>query len=135
MKTWQPTGLGDARAPPDTLPDACTRAVVIGAGMAGLAAARVLSDHFDEVVLLERDQIDSAPGDQVRFHKRTCPGLATELLILGACTSSAFSAPSVALRALRTGPRVHLCSVLLELRSTVCHRSPCVCCTSLFRNR
>ena len=36
-----------------------TRAVVLGAGMAGLAAARVLVDHFDEVVLLERDSIDT----------------------------------------------------------------------------
>lgn len=31
------------------------RAVVIGAGMAGLLAARVLSDRFDEVVVVERD--------------------------------------------------------------------------------
>ena len=35
-----------------------TQAVVLGAGLAGLAAARVLADHFDEVVLLERDTID-----------------------------------------------------------------------------
>lgn len=34
-----------------------TRAVVLGASMAGLLAARVLSDHFDEVVLLERDAL------------------------------------------------------------------------------
>ncbi len=90
MKTWQPTGLGDACAPPDALPDACTRAVVIGAGMAGLAAARVLSDHFDEVVLLERDQIDSAPDHQVRFYKRTCSGLAAQLLLVCVCTISKF---------------------------------------------
>jgi 2-polyprenyl-6-methoxyphenol hydroxylase-like FAD-dependent oxidoreductase len=31
------------------------RAIVIGGSMAGLAAARVLSDHYDEVVVLERD--------------------------------------------------------------------------------
>jgi 2-polyprenyl-6-methoxyphenol hydroxylase-like FAD-dependent oxidoreductase len=31
--------------------------VVIGGSMAGLAAARVLSDHFDEVVVVERDSI------------------------------------------------------------------------------
>lgn len=42
-----------------------TRATVLGAGMAGLAAARVLSDHFDEVVLLERDSIESE--HQARF--------------------------------------------------------------------
>src|SRR5262245_18143137 len=34
------------------------RAVVIGAGMAGLVAARVLSDHFDEVLLVERDRLN-----------------------------------------------------------------------------
>jgi 2-polyprenyl-6-methoxyphenol hydroxylase-like FAD-dependent oxidoreductase len=33
------------------------RAIVIGAGMAGLVAARVLSDHLDEVVLVERDRL------------------------------------------------------------------------------
>jgi len=33
------------------------RAVVIGAGMGGLAAARVVSDHFDEVVVLDRDKL------------------------------------------------------------------------------
>jgi 2-polyprenyl-6-methoxyphenol hydroxylase-like FAD-dependent oxidoreductase len=33
------------------------RAVVIGGSLAGLAAARVLADHFREVVVLERDQI------------------------------------------------------------------------------
>ena len=34
-----------------------SRAIVIGGGLAGLASARVLSDLFDEVVLLERDAI------------------------------------------------------------------------------
>jgi flavin-dependent dehydrogenase len=33
------------------------RAVVIGASMAGLAVARALSDHFREVVLIERDTL------------------------------------------------------------------------------
>lgn len=39
------------------------RAVVLGASLAGLLAARVLSEHFDEVVLLERDDLprDAAP--------------------------------------------------------------------------
>lgn len=40
--------------PPDTyLPR--TRATIIGAGMAGLLAARVASRHFDDVVIIERD--------------------------------------------------------------------------------
>jgi 2-polyprenyl-6-methoxyphenol hydroxylase-like FAD-dependent oxidoreductase len=33
------------------------RAVVLGASLAGLLAARVLSEHFSEVVLLERDEL------------------------------------------------------------------------------
>jgi len=33
------------------------QAVVVGAGMAGLAAARALADYFDHVVLLERDDL------------------------------------------------------------------------------
>lgn len=32
-------------------------AVVIGASMAGLVAARVLSDHFEQVTIIERDQL------------------------------------------------------------------------------
>jgi 2-polyprenyl-6-methoxyphenol hydroxylase-like FAD-dependent oxidoreductase len=39
-----------------------TSAIVIGAGIAGLATARVLSDHVDQVRLLERD---SLPRDAV----------------------------------------------------------------------
>jgi 2-polyprenyl-6-methoxyphenol hydroxylase-like FAD-dependent oxidoreductase len=37
------------------------RAVVIGAGMGGLAAAGALRDHFDEVVVLERDSLPDRP--------------------------------------------------------------------------
>ena len=33
------------------------RAIVIGASIAGLLAARVLREHFDEVVLFERDTL------------------------------------------------------------------------------
>ena len=33
------------------------RAVVVGAGMAGLPAARALADFFEEVVVLERDAL------------------------------------------------------------------------------
>lgn len=38
-----------------------SRAIVLGASMAGLLAARVLSERFDEVVLLERDQLPNGP--------------------------------------------------------------------------
>src|SRR6266849_9922146 len=37
------------------------RAVVIGASMAGLLAARVLSDHFSEVEIVERDRLPDGP--------------------------------------------------------------------------
>ena len=33
------------------------RAVVVGAGMAGLPAARTLADYFEQVVVLERDTL------------------------------------------------------------------------------
>jgi len=36
------------------------RAVVLGGSVAGLFAARVLSDHAEEVVILERDELDTA---------------------------------------------------------------------------
>ncbi|GHB68489.1 hypothetical protein GCM10010347_43330 [Streptomyces cirratus] len=38
------------------------RAVVIGGGYAGLLAARVLADHFAEVLVLERDVVDRTTG-------------------------------------------------------------------------
>ncbi|HSA52874.1 MAG TPA: FAD-dependent monooxygenase [Yinghuangia sp.] len=46
-------------------------AVVIGAGIAGLLAARVLTEHADEVVIVERDRLDDSPaqsdsGDEPR---------------------------------------------------------------------
>ena len=37
------------------------RAVVVGASLAGLLAARVLTDHFDEVVIVERDRLPGGP--------------------------------------------------------------------------
>ena len=33
------------------------QAVVVGAGMAGLPAARALADYFEQVVVLERDTL------------------------------------------------------------------------------
>lgn len=43
-------------------------AVVIGAGMAGLWAARVLADHFDRVTVVERDRLPTQPA-----HRRGVP--------------------------------------------------------------
>lgn len=42
-------------------PDPASRAVVLGASIAGLLAARVLSERFDDVVLLERDALPDGP--------------------------------------------------------------------------
>ena len=36
-------------------------AVVIGSSLAGLFAARVLSDHFEQVTILERDPVHDLP--------------------------------------------------------------------------
>ena len=41
------------------------QAVVIGAGMAGLTAAGALADHFDQVLVLERDALPSEPKHRV----------------------------------------------------------------------
>src|SRR4051794_11145668 len=40
------------------------RAVVIGASIAGLCAARVLSDFYDEVTLYERDDLPDGPANR-----------------------------------------------------------------------
>jgi 2-polyprenyl-6-methoxyphenol hydroxylase-like FAD-dependent oxidoreductase len=37
------------------------RAVVVGASVAGLFAGRVLSDHFEEVILLDKESLDGGP--------------------------------------------------------------------------
>ncbi|MEQ1763344.1 MAG: FAD-dependent monooxygenase [Pyrinomonadaceae bacterium] len=44
------------------------RALVIGGSMAGLLAARTLSDHFKEVIILDRDQFPDRPE-----HRRGTP--------------------------------------------------------------
>ena len=38
------------------------RAVVVGAGMAGLVAAQVLADHFTRVTVIERDRLPDGPA-------------------------------------------------------------------------
>ncbi|WP_424187207.1 FAD-dependent oxidoreductase [Actinokineospora sp. G85] len=47
------------------------RAVVIGGGMAGLLAARVLADHYAEVVVLDRDELGRGPGTGAGSRSRT----------------------------------------------------------------
>ena len=38
------------------------QALVIGAGMSGLAAAGALANHFGQVIVLERDWLADAPA-------------------------------------------------------------------------
>ena len=38
-----------------------SHAVVIGGSLAGMLAARVLSDHFDQVTIIERDRFPDEP--------------------------------------------------------------------------
>lgn len=75
------------------------QAVVIGAGMAGLAAARALAGHFDRVLVLERDILPASPepraGTPQSWHlhgllagglqalERLFPGFADDLLDAG----------------------------------------------------
>jgi 2-polyprenyl-6-methoxyphenol hydroxylase-like FAD-dependent oxidoreductase len=77
-------------------------AVVIGAGMAGLVAARVLADYFARVTVVERDRLPAAPTPRAGVPQshhihillaqgmalldRLFPGLEGELLAAGAVT-------------------------------------------------
>src|SRR6266508_455132 len=76
------------------------KAIVMGASIAGLWTARALIDHFEEVLILERDHLPEGPdyrsgAPQARqFHtllqsglqqmKEWFPGLAEELISAGA---------------------------------------------------
>jgi 2-polyprenyl-6-methoxyphenol hydroxylase-like FAD-dependent oxidoreductase len=79
------------------------RAIVMGSGIAGLLAARVLSPHFAEVVVFERDDEAATPGPRggvmqgrqlhtllasgLEVMERLMPGLERELLSRGAIRS------------------------------------------------
>ncbi|PWW45378.1 MULTISPECIES: NAD(P)/FAD-dependent oxidoreductase [Paenibacillus] len=79
------------------------KAVVIGAGIAGLITARMLSDYYDEVCIIERDELPSEPtnrqGVPQSFHPHRVlprgglilehyfPGYNDELVALGAIPS------------------------------------------------
>ncbi len=76
-------------------------AVVIGASMAGLLAARALADHFQTVTIVERDALPPTTGSRKgvpqdrhvhvllergrRVMERFLPGLSEDLTSLGAC--------------------------------------------------
>ncbi len=81
---------------------ATRRAVVIGGGMAGLLAGRVLADHFDQVTIVERDAAPQTPHSRkgvpqgrhihalfsggAEAMERLFPGLLAELAQEGALT-------------------------------------------------
>lgn len=92
------SGLPDAS--PEREGSGNRRAIVIGGGIAGLLAGRVLADHFDEVVVLERDDYPVGPDPRAgapqakhvhllllrgkRILERLFPGLNAELVDNGA---------------------------------------------------
>ena len=57
------------------------RAIVIGGSMAGLMAARVLADYFENVTILERDHIEDHPS----VHKSIPQGNQLHALLAGGC--------------------------------------------------
>src|SRR5215468_8225340 len=75
-------------------------AVVVGGSLAGMLAARILSDHFDTVTLLERDRFPETPASRKglpqgrhahallergrRSLEQLLPGLTGELVRAGA---------------------------------------------------
>ncbi|MFD0587195.1 NAD(P)/FAD-dependent oxidoreductase [Paenibacillus sp. GCM10027627] len=77
-----------------------TRALIMGGSMAGLLAAKVLSNHYEEVIIVEKDELPSGPvnrpGTPQAYHphrvllrgkmifERLFPGYTDELLAEGA---------------------------------------------------
>jgi protoporphyrinogen oxidase len=75
-------------------------AVVVGAGMAGLVAARIMADHFTRVTVIERDRFPARPAPRAGIPQsrhihillargmavldQLFPGLEDELLAAGA---------------------------------------------------
>ncbi len=73
------------------------RAVVVGAGFAGLAAAAALARRFEEVVVLERDELPASAVQRAGIPQgpaRSCPQ--------AWCRSAGGGSPG------RAGPRVRL---------------------------
>ncbi|WP_344013884.1 NAD(P)/FAD-dependent oxidoreductase [Streptomyces thermospinosisporus] len=91
------------------------RAVVIGAGLAGMLAAAVLSDAgVDEVIVLDRDELPDHPG-----HRRGLPqGRHAHLLMAGGIAALEELVPGVRKRLLAAGAHeIPLNSGMLALTS------------------
>jgi 2-polyprenyl-6-methoxyphenol hydroxylase-like FAD-dependent oxidoreductase len=109
--------------PPTTTKVIMRRAVVLGGSIAGLVAARVLSDHAEEVLIIERDDTDVTagprpgvphgsqvhallPAGQVQL-ERWFPGFAEQAVALGAPEPSG-SEPKIFINGeLRVAPNSH----------------------------
>src|SRR4051812_31356181 len=92
MRTFVHTSTWTARAP-------LRHAIVLGGSVAGLLAARVFSDHFERVTLIERDELMRRPeprkgvpqGNHLHIllargrmiAEALLPGLSDELLAAG----------------------------------------------------
>ncbi|MEU7140592.1 FAD-dependent monooxygenase [Nocardia sp. NPDC046473] len=88
------------------------RAIVLGASIGGLLAARVLSEHYDQVIVVERDDL-SQPGDRrgvpqgkhvhallargEEIFEQLFPGLSRDLHAAGAVECEALSEMRMAL--------------------------------------
>src|SRR5687768_13434799 len=59
-------------------PKAYRHAIVIGSGIAGLLAARVLCNHFDRVTIIERDRMPKQP----EYRKGTPHGRQPHIMLL-----------------------------------------------------
>jgi 2-polyprenyl-6-methoxyphenol hydroxylase-like FAD-dependent oxidoreductase len=57
-------------SPPERADTLLGTACVIGASVAGLLAARVLADHAERVVVIERDLLDGTPGTRTSVPQR-----------------------------------------------------------------
>jgi 2-polyprenyl-6-methoxyphenol hydroxylase-like FAD-dependent oxidoreductase len=88
------------------------RAIVIGAGISGLSAARALADHFKEVLVLERDELPSG----ARPRPGVPQGKQAHGLLGGAMKALEELFPGFAEDLVRAGavPVNHGCEILVE---------------------
>jgi 2-polyprenyl-6-methoxyphenol hydroxylase-like FAD-dependent oxidoreductase len=94
-----------APAPPEQPPIVIGRAIVLGGSVAGLLAARVLAEHAESVVILDRDEPESDAGSRARVPQsaqvhallpagrvqldRWFPGFSDQAVAEGACLAPA----------------------------------------------
>ncbi|MFI7546045.1 FAD-dependent monooxygenase [Actinoplanes sp. NPDC049599] len=127
--------------PPVVRSQRLRRAVVLGGSVAGLLAARVLADHADEVVVVERDDVEESAGgrrgvpQQFQVHtllpggraqiERLFPGFTREAVELGAVLSQGHQVQAWAddVAAVRTPNAVLLSESRTFLETLLRHRT------------